>query len=157
MEVNLKKTTMLKLCTRIAIILTVAIFVVSFYNLFTFLGNIVTGETFSLNFIEDELSGDLLLSLDANPRNDGFLDISLSIELTVFDLNDHIIAEDSTSFNINAGSSHPLSLSLAIPAGTVGNGGLQGDEGYMHMKLTVRTLADLVGFTNIMKIGGGFQ
>jgi len=120
------------------------------------LGNIVTGETFNLNIIEDESSGDLLLSLEANPRNNGFLDISISIELKIIDLNDHVIAEDSTSFNINAGSSHPLSLSLAIPASMVGDGGLQGDEGYMQMRLTVETLADLVGFTNVMKVGGGF-
>jgi len=157
MEVNLKKTTMLKLCTRIAIILTIVIFAVSFYNLFSFLGNIVTGETFNLNMIEDKSNGDLLLSLEANPRNNGFLDISISIELKILDLNDRVIAEDSTSFNINAGSSHPLSLSLPIPASMVGDGGLQGDEGYMQMRLTVRTLADLVGFTNVMKVGGGFQ
>jgi len=146
---------MLKISIRIAIILTIAIFVVSFYNLFAFLGSIVTGETFGLNLIEDESSGDLLLSLDATPQNNGFLDIGLSIELTVFDRNDHVIVQDSSSFNINAGSSHPLSLGLRIPASVVGEGGLQGDEGYMQMKLTVRTLADLVGFTNVMKVGGG--
>jgi len=146
---------MLKISIRIAIILTIAIFVVSFYNLFAFLGSIVTGETFGLNLIEDESSGDLLLSLDATPQNNGFLDIGLSIELTVFDRNDHVIVQDSSSFNINAGSSHLLSLGLRIPASVVGEGGLQGDEGYMQMKLTVRTLADLVGFTNVMKVGGG--
>ena len=157
MEVKLKKTTMLKLCIRVAIILTIAIFVVSFYNLFSFLGSIVTGETFKLNMIEDVSDGDFLLSLEANPRNNGFLDISVSIELKIIDLYDRVIAEDSTSFIINAGSSHHLSLSLAIPASMVGDEGLQGDEGYMQMRLTVRTLSGLVGFTNVMKVGGGFQ
>ena len=127
MEVKLKKSTMLKMCTRIAIILTIAIFAVSFYNLFSFLGNIITGETLNLNMIEDVSSGDLLLSLEANPRNNGFLDISVSIELKIIDLYDRVIAEDSASFNINAGSSHPLSISLSIPASMVGDGGLQGD------------------------------
>ena len=155
MEVNLKKTTMLKLCTRIAIILTITIFTVSFYNLFSFLGNIITGETFRLNFVENELSGDLLLSLEANPRNNGFLDVSLSIELAIYDLDDNLIARDSTSFNINAGNSHPLSLSLALPVSMVGDGGLQEDEGYIQMSFAVRTLADLVGLTNVMKFGGG--
>ena len=157
MEVNLKKTTMLKLCTRIAIILTIVIFAVSFYSLFSFLGNIVSGEAFNLNMIEDVLNGDFLLSLEANPQNNGFLDISVSIELKIIDLYDRVIAEDSTSCIINAGSSHPLSLSLAIPASMVGKGGLQGDEGYMQMRLTVRTLSDLVGFTNVMRVGGGIQ
>jgi hypothetical protein len=157
MEVNLKKTTMLKLCIRVAIILTIAIFAVSFYNLFSFLSNIVTGETLNLNMVEDVSSEGFLLSLEANPRNNGFLDISVSIELKIIDLYDRVIAEDSASFIISAGSSHPLSLSLAIPASMVGDRGLQGNEGYMQMRLTVRTLYDLVGFTNVMKVGGGDQ
>jgi len=157
MELDLKKSTISKLCARVAIILTITIFAVSFYNLFSFLGNIVTGEALNLNMIEDVSSGDFLLSLEANPRNNGFLDISVSIELKIIDLYDQVIAEDSTSFNINAGSSHPLSLSLTIPASMIGDGALQGDEGYMQVRLTVRTLSDLVGFTNVMKIGGGVQ
>jgi len=151
----LKKTKALRLSTRILILLAIIILGVSLYNLFTFLSSAISSETFGLNLSKNESTGDWLLSFSANPRNNGFLDVSLFLEITVLDPNDRIVATDSKYVYIKAGGSQSFSITLTIPAEFFPGGDLQNAKGYFQMKMSIRTLGDLIGLTQIMKIGSG--
>ena len=104
---------------------------------------------------KNESTGDWLLSFSANPRNNGFLDVSLFLEITVLDPNDRIVATDSKYVYIKAGGSQSFSITLTIPAEFFPGGDLQNAKGYFQMKMSIRTLGDLIGLTQIMKIGSG--
>ena len=151
----MKKTKALRLSTRILILLAIIILGVSLYNLFTFLSSAISSETFGLNLSKNESTGDWLLSFSANPRNNGFLDVSLFLEITVLDPNDRIVATDSKYVYIKAGGSQSFSITLTIPAEFFPGGDLQNAKGYFQMKMSIRTLGDLIGLTQIMKIGSG--
>jgi len=150
----LKKTKALGLTTRILTVFTVVILVLSIYNLFSFISS-VSSETFSLNLNKNEDTGDFVFKFNANPRNNGLLGISLLLELTVLDADNRIIDTNSTYVYIEARGSQSFSITLTIPAEFVPGGKLQNAKGYFQMKMSVRTLGDLVGFTQIIKIGSG--
>ncbi len=145
---------MIGLSTRILFILTMLIVVISFYSIIGFISSI-SGETFKLNMDKNESTGDWALTLNASPTNKGFLDLSLFIELTLFDSNDQVIARGSKHVLVKAGESETFSVALNIPAEFVPSGDLENAKGTFQMELRVRTLGDLVGLTQIMKIKGG--
>jgi hypothetical protein len=150
----LEKKRALRLSYRILIVLTVVIFIVGLYNLFSFLSTAISGDSFDIDLNKNEITGDWIFSFEANPMNNGVLPISLYFEITLFDLDDNLIATNSSTTYIGAGSSQSLSFSLIIPSEFVQGDDIQGDEGYMKMVMTVRTFADLMGLTQIMRIGG---
>jgi len=150
----LEKKRALRLSIRILVILTIVIFVVSLYNLMVFLTTAISGESFGMKLNRNESTGDWVLTFSANPRNNGVLPVSIYLKITILDLKDNVIAENSTKVYIAAGSSHPFSFTLTIPSELVQGGELQGDEGSMKFQMSVTTFGDLVGFTQLMKIGG---
>ena len=151
--INLEKKRALKLGAIILAVMTILILVVSLYNLFSFLGTVISGESFGLTLNKNESTGEWVLLFEASPRNDGILPVSLYLEIILFDLNDNMIATNSSFAYIEAGSSQSLSFSLIIPPDFVQEE-VQGDEGYMQMTMSIKTFGDLVGLTQIMKVGG---
>lgn len=86
----------------------------SAYTILTFLAGAISSDSFGLDLNKNEVTGDWTFTLNANPRNNGFLDMSLSFELTMLDIDEKVIATNSTSVYIRAGSNQPFSLGLTI-------------------------------------------
>ncbi len=135
-------------------VLTIALCVLSIYTLFNALSTAISGGTMNLNLERDESTGEYRFLLNGNPKNTGLLDVTLFFEAAVLDLSGNDIARNSTSVHVPAGGANQFSLSLTIPSDVVPGGNLEEAEGYFELRFAVRTLGDLVGFTNILKIGG---
>ena len=100
-------------------------------------------------------TGDMKLRLEADPVNRGFLGIDLSMEIAVRDIENAIIVRNSTTVLIDPGSHHPFNLDLLVPGSELDRLNQTGAEGLFELTLGIRTLGDLVGFTNIIRINGG--
>ncbi len=134
--------------------LAILVAAVSLHTIFGFIFSI-TGETFRLNLSRNESSGDWELAFNANARNSGLLGLSLFIELTILDLDEKIVAIDSRQVYIGAGGSQVFSITLTIPSEFVPVGDIQNARGLFQLRMSVKTLGDLVGLTQILKIGSG--
>jgi len=135
-------------------VLTIALCLLSIYTLFNALSTAISGGTMNLNLDRDESTGEWRLVLNGNPRNTGFLGVTLFFEVAVLDLSGQDIARNSTSVYVPAGGTNQFSLSLNIPPDVVPEGNLEEAEGYFELKFAVKTLGDLVGFTNMLRIRG---
>ena len=144
----------LKWSYRALIVVTIVIFVMGTSNIIFFLGGI-TSTFLAPKLNQDETTGDWMLAFIGNLRNRGFLDVTLSFEITIQDINERVIATNATTMLVKAGSSQPLSLALRIPADMVPGGKIEGARGYFQMKLTVGELGNLMSLTQFMKIGSG--
>lgn len=151
---DLEKKKALKLGALVLAVITFLILVVSLYNLISFLGTAISGESFGLDMNKNESTGEFVFSFNASPRNDGILPVSMYLEITFFDLDDNMVATNSSLSYIGVDNNQTLSFSLVIPSDFVQGDELQGDEGYMQMTMSIRTLGNLVGLTQILKIGG---
>ena len=125
------------------------------HTLLTVLSTAISGETFNLEMNMDESTGDFLFNINGNLINKGYLDVKLSFELAILNADGERIETNSTSMNIKAGSTNPFSLNLRIPVEMVQDIYLDGNAGFLEVTFTVRMLGELVGFTNILKVGGG--
>ena len=105
----------------------------------------------------DESSRDWLFTLKANPVNSGYLGVNVSIGLGILNLDDQHIAYNSTSVYVKQGSNHPFYITLQIPSEKVEQYGLEENEGFMRATLSIKTFGNLIGFTNIMDVGGGAE
>jgi hypothetical protein len=152
--IDLEKKRSLKLGAVILAVITLLVLAVSMYNLISFLGTVMSGDSLGLDLEKNESTGEWVMLFEASPRNDGILPVSFYLEITLFDLSDNKIATNSSLVTIGAGNTQSFSFSLVIPPDFVQGDDLQGDEGYMQMTMSIMTLGDLVGLTQIMKVGG---
>ncbi len=139
------------------ILLTVVLFALSMYTLFIGLIGAVSGDTFGLELDKNGLAGDWILTFNADPRNNGVLDMSLFIQLGITNSSGEYIAVNSTSVYMAPGGQSPVSLILTIPYEEVQKHNLDGEQGadvVFEMMFGIRTLAGLVGFTQTMRIPG---
>ena len=147
----------LRFCIIGLVLLTIVLFVLGLYSLFSGLVGAVSGDTFGLKLNKNDPPGDWSLTLNANPRNNGVLGVRLSIHLGILNSSGEYIAANSTSVYIAPGGQSPFSLILTIPYEYVQQYNLTGEQGapvVFEMVFGIRTLADLVGFTQTMKIAG---
>ena len=136
------------------IVLTILLFALSIYTLFTGLFSAIQGDAFPPpNLDIDEPTGDWRLTLDARPGNDGIIGVKLFIQLGVLSLDGEYLAKNSTSVYIDPRGQTQLSLTLLIPSEDIQNY-LDEEEGIFEMKFGISTLADLVGFMQTMRIRG---
>jgi len=108
-----------------------------------------------MNLDKNESTGDYMLSFSLNPRNNAFLDVSLFLEIKIFDLNKQVIATESKYVIIKPGGTQSLSLNLTIPSEFVPEGDLEKAQGYFQLTMSIKTLGDLIGLTQVMRIGSG--
>ena len=147
----------LRFCIIGLVLLTIVLFTVSLYTLFTGLLGAVSGDTFGLKLNKNTPTGDWELTFEANPRNNGVLGVRLFIHLGIRNSSGEYIAVNSTSVYIAPGGQSPFSLTLTIPYEVVQKYSLAGEQGarvVFEMMFGIRTLGDLVGFTQIMRIAG---
>jgi len=139
------------------VVLTIVLFALSLSTLITALSSAVSGGAFSLNLNTYNSTRDWTLTLDANPKNNAFLDVRLYMEIAVTTLDGKYIVRNSTSVHIPAGGRAPFSLVLTIPLEEVRRYNItlgQGAPVWFEMKFGIRTLGDLVGFEQTMRISG---
>jgi hypothetical protein len=115
----------------------------------------ISPETFNFIVNVDESTGDLFVGLDGNLTNDAFLAVNLFFEVAVLNSDGQSIVKNSTSLNINAGNMSPFSINLRVPTEMAWNIDLEQNIGTLELTFTMRTLGDLVGFTDKMVITGG--
>jgi len=144
----------LKLSYRILAIATIVIFITGFYNLIAFLAGL-TSSSIAPTLSQDDITGDWTLAFNGNPRNNGFLDVTVFLEITILDINEHVIATNSTTVLVRAGSSQPFSLIMRIPSDMVPGGKIEEAKGYFQMTMAVRELGNLMGLSQNMRIGSG--
>jgi len=150
---NLKPARTLRYTIIGLIMLTILLFALSIYTLFTGLSSAIQGDAFGLNLDIDETTGDWRLTLDARPGNNGILGVKLFIQLGILSLDGEYLAKNSTSVYIDPRGQTQLSLTLLIPSEDIQNY-LDEEEGIFEMKFGISTLADLVGFMQTMRIRG---
>lgn len=150
--IALERKRALKLSYRVLVVATIVVFVVGIYNLISFLSGL-TSSSIAPKLSRDEITGDWTLAFNGNPRNNGFLDVTLFFEITILDINEHVIATNSTTVLVKAGSSQPFSLVMRIPADMVPDGKIEDAKGYFQMTMAVRELGNLMGLEQIIKIG----
>ena len=139
------------------ILLTVALFAVSTYTLINGLSGAISGDSFHLQLDKSNSTGDWTITITASPRNTAFLGTKLFVNLGILNSSGAYIAHNSTSVNIAPGGQTPLSLILTIPYAEVQKYGLGGEQVAtvtFEMIFGIRTLWDLVGFTQVMRIEG---
>lgn len=151
----MEKKRALKLSIKVLEVVTIIVCVAGLYNLIAFISGIASWGSFGPQLTKDESTGDWTLTFAGSPRNNGFLGVSLSLELTISDLDQKVIATNSTTVQIGPGGSQAISLVMKIPAELVPGGDLAAAKGYFEMKMGVRTLGDLMGLSQVMKVGGG--
>ncbi len=152
---------MLKFCIVSIIIFTVILFVLGVYTLLMGLsGAMSSSSAFGLKLDKGETNGDWSLTFDGAPRNNGILSETLSIQLGILDSNKEYIAFNSTSVQISPGEQKPLTLTLIIPHEYVQKYNLNSTQGVdvvFELKFSIRTLGDLVGFSQLLRIAGDAQ
>jgi hypothetical protein len=152
-----KVARMLKFCIIGLVLLTIVLFALGLYTLFTGLLGAISSGTFGLNLDKNAPSGDWVLTLNATPRNNGILGERLFLSVGLLDANGAYIIVNSTSVNIASGTQSPFSLTLTIPYETVQRYNLNASEGadvVFELLFGIHTLGDLVGFQQTMRIAG---
>ncbi len=147
----------LKFCVIGLVLLTVVLFALSLFTLINGLMGAVAAGTFGLDMNKNEPPGDWVLKLSANPRNNGILGEKLFFSVGVRDANGEYIVVNSTSVSIAPGEQRPFSLTLTVPYEDVLKYNFNSTEGAdveFELLFGIRTLGDLVGFSQTMRIAG---
>lgn len=148
-----------KYCIIVLVVLTVVMFALSLHTLISGIMGAISGIGESaLKLNTDDPTGAWSLTFSGTPRNTAFLPENVGFSIGLLDGDGKYIAVDSTSVNIAAGEQKTFSLILTIPPEQVQkynlNGTQVGDVTF-ELKFSIRTLGDLVGFTQTMKISAG--
>jgi len=130
------------------------LFALSFHTLYSVMSSAMSGDAFTFAATMDEATGELAIRLEGGLRNDGFLGADLTVEAAVLDVSGEYIDENSTTTRLEAGSQRSLILTLTVPPAETQQGGLE--KGFLfEIAFRLRTLEDLVGFSNTIRIRGG--
>lgn len=108
-----------------------------------------------MNVDKIESTGDYVLTLSMNPGNNAFLDVSLSLEIKFLDVDRQVVAVDSKYVVLKPGGNQSVSLTLNVPSEFVPEGDLGKVQGYFQMTMSIRTVGDLIGLTQVMRIRSG--
>jgi hypothetical protein len=140
------------------VLVTIALFAVSTYTLFSGLSGAISGGNLGLRMDRNNSTGDVALILNATPRNSAFLGTRLFVSLGLLDLSGKYIVINSTSVDIPPGGQTPFSLVLRVPYSDVLKYGINNEQGAnvtFELLFGIRTLGDLVGFTQTLRIPAG--
>ena len=148
----------LKFCIIGLVVLTIVLFVLSLFTVINGLVGAISGDTFKLELDKDTPGGDWILRFNGNPRNSGILGEKFSFSIGLLDTNDKYIAMNSTEVSIAPGEKKPFTLTLTVPYETVQKYNLnetQTADVTFELLFGIRSLGDLVGFQQTMRIGAG--
>lgn len=132
-----------------------ALFVLSFYTLYTVMSTALSGDALMFTSSEDESTGELTLKIEGDLRNDGYIGADLVVEVGVLDIDEEYVGTNSTTLCLDRGERRRITLTLLIPAEEVQRWRSEKDHGFLEFAFRARTLWDLVGFSNTLKIPMG--
>lgn len=105
--------------------------------------------------IRPQMGDPVVIPFTLNPRNEGFLEATLTVSLSLVADGGQVLATDSATVTIPAGGTMPVDLELRIPM----------SQFQQHMNdpeliswvadIKVTSLFDLISFSNTMTVAGG--
>lgn len=131
---------------------SIAIFALSLHSIIGTLARIQSEEAMKISAEMDENTGDLKFLLEANPRNQGFLGVNLLVDIAIYDTHDNLLSMNSTSVYVDPGGNQHFSLTLTIPRENLPRDPQQEMKGSFEINFDIKTLGDLIGFRNTLKI-----
>jgi hypothetical protein len=87
----------------------------SIHTLFAGLAGAISDDSLGLELDKDGPEGDWILKLNGNPTNTGLMGIRVTIGIKIHDLDEELIAANSTSIILSPGEQKPFNLVLIIP------------------------------------------
>ena len=136
-------------------VLTLIVLGLTLHTVFSVLSNAMIGNTFKLDTQIDQSTGDRKLTLNARPTNGGFLGANMYLELGVLNEDGEYVTRNSTSAYLGSGEQRTLALNLVITKDEALKYNITEGSGFLEITFRIRTLADLVGFQNTMKVKAG--
>lgn len=148
----------MKASKTLGVIITV-VQIVSFFALVTGMHTIIgilnttlpTGQ----QVIQPQMGDPVVIPFTFHPRNEGFLEATLTVSLSLVAGVDQILATDSAIVTIPAGSITPVDLELRIPLNQYQDTMTDPDLVSWKVDVKVTTLFNLISFRNTMTITGG--
>ena len=104
--------------------------------------------------IRPEMGDPVVIPLTLSPRNDGFLEATLTFSLSLVAEGDQVLATDSATVTVPAGSHTPLDLELRVPLSQFQIYLDDPSQSSWVAYVKVTTLYDLISFSDTMTIGG---
>jgi len=114
------------------------------------MGTITSGEI-GIEMNVDELGGSGSMELNLTPNNPGFLEATATFEILILDDLGAPLGTDYQTVILQPGDSQPVNLRLEISASDIMRI-VEGMETSVEVTISLRTLYDLVGITNTIKL-----
>ncbi|MFH0850183.1 MAG: hypothetical protein V1924_04495 [Candidatus Bathyarchaeota archaeon] len=148
----------MKASKTLGVIITV-VQIVSFFALvtgmYTIIGILNTTLPTGQQVIQPQMGDPVVIPFTFHPRNEGFLEATLTVSLSLVAGVDQILATDSAIVTIPAGSITPVDLELRIPLNQYQDTMTDPDLVSWKVDVKVTTLFNLISFRNTMTITGG--
>ena len=106
--------------------------------------------------IEIQFTDPVVIPFELSPRNDGFLEATMSVRVSMV-VDGEEITSDSASVVILPGAMVPMELKLLVSLSDAQEYFQEGVDLEMRTEIYVSTLYDLISFNNDMTITGGMQ
>lgn len=132
---------------------SLAAFGLSLHTLASVMTTTLSQQNMEMTIDEATRTGQLQLNIVAG--NQGLLPADLTLEVSVIDPDGVRYASDSSEAHLESGAEEPLSLTLHIPSSEVEKMMTEGRGGDLEIVVTLRTLYNLAGFTNTLRVEGG--
>lgn len=148
----LKASRILEIGIIIFQVASIALFGLSLHSIISTLIGIQSEEAIRVSTQMDVSREGLKIILEANPRNQGFLSISLLLEVAIYDADNHLISRNSTTVHLDPGRAQYLSLTLVISRENLPQEPQQNMKGIFELTFEIKTLGDLIGSQNRLRI-----
>ena len=130
-------------------------FVALMTGIYTIIGILNTTLPTGQQVIQPQMGDPVVIPFTFHPRNEGFLEATLTVTLSLVAGVDQILATDSAIVTIPAGSITPVDLELRIPLDQYQDTMSDPDPVSWKVDVKVTTLFNLISFRNTMTITGG--
>ncbi len=114
----------------------------------------ISGGEMGIEMNVDELGGPGSMELNLTPQNPGFLEATATFEILILDDQGAPLDTDYETVILQPGDSQTVNLRLEISASDIMRI-VEGMETSVEVTISLRTLYDLVGITNTIKLEVG--
>ncbi len=150
----------LVLAVELFVLVSFSLSMVTIYGVIT---KTLSKENLTMTASTDDETNDTTITMEATCINPKLLPLSvelgldadLTLEAALMDEGGNSLAEDSASLYLKPGTSTPLRLELVISGEDKEKYSDSWGDVYFEVRVGVRTLYDLVGFSEITRIRGG--
>ena len=105
--------------------------------------------------IDLEMTDPVIIPMSLTPRNDGYLEATLYVTLSLVADGDNVIASDSAEVTLMPGEQASIDLELLIPLSTAMQYLQNGSNVDWVTSVEVSSLYDLISFSNTVTMSGG--